>query len=112
MKIAVPILDGHLCSHFGQARQFAVIEADAKEKRVQSSLTLDAPEHQPGVLPKWLASQGVNLVIVGGMGMRAQELFREAGVKFVFGAPEETPEKLVEDYLEGVLQTGKNVCEH
>lgn len=112
MKIAIPVLEGRLCSHFGQARQFAVIEADPKEKRVQSALTLDAPDHQPGILPRWLASQGVDLVIVGGMGMRAQELFKEAGVEFVVGAPEEPPEKLVKDYLDGVLRTGKNVCEH
>ena len=28
------------------------------------------------------------------------------------GAPAETPEKLVRDYLAGTLQTGANACDH
>lgn len=38
---------------------------------------LTPPPHEPGVLPKWLHDQGVNLIIAGGMGQRAQGLFNE-----------------------------------
>ena len=70
------------------------------------------PPHEPGVLPKWLSDQNVDLVIAGGMGMRAQQLFAQAGVKVLTGAPGENPEKIVEAYLANTLETGKNVCDH
>ena len=69
-----------------------------------------APTH--GVLPKWLYEQGANVIIVGGMGQRAQSLFDENGIKVVVGAPSETPDKLAATYLEGTLASGTNVCDH
>jgi hypothetical protein len=33
-------------------------------------------------------------------------------MQVVVGAPAETPEKLVADYLAGTLQVGENVCDH
>ncbi|NOZ20147.1 MAG: ATPase [Planctomycetes bacterium] len=112
MKVAIPVLDGRLCLHFGQARRFALVEADPEKKEVQGVEVLDAPEHQPGVLPEWLASLGAELIIVGGMGGRAQELFAGYGIECIIGAPEEAPQKIVQDYLDGVLKTGGNVCDH
>jgi len=112
MKIAIPVLDGKLCLHFGQARNFALVEADPDKKETQNIEILDAPEHQPGLLPQWLASLGAELIIVGGMGRRAQELFAAADIEVIIGAPEEPPEKIVQDYLEGTLETGANVCDH
>jgi len=112
MKVAIPVFEGKLCTHFGMARHFAFVEADAEKKEVLGVEVLEAPAHEPGILPQWIQSQGAEIVIVGGMGSRAQALFAEAGMAFVIGAPEEVPEKLVKDYLEGDLQTGENVCVH
>ena len=112
MKVAIPVFEGRLCLHFGMATQFAFVDADADKKEVLGVETLDAPEHEPGVLPKWLAEQGAELVIVAGMGQRAQQLFAAAGIQLVVGAPEETPENLVLAYLNGTLTTGQNICQH
>ncbi|MEW6359564.1 MAG: NifB/NifX family molybdenum-iron cluster-binding protein [Planctomycetota bacterium] len=112
MKIAIPVSEGKLCAHFGMARQFAFVDADAKKRQVRGVEILDAPDHEPGILPRWIRSQGVEIVIVGGMGGRAQGLFAEAGIKCIIGAPEEGPEKLVKDYLNGDIKTGENVCKH
>jgi len=46
------------------------------------------------------------------MGQRAQGLFAEQGIRVVTGAPAETPERVVGDYLAGTLQVGENVCDH
>ncbi|MBU4405486.1 MAG: ATPase, partial [Acidobacteria bacterium] len=73
---------------------------------------LDAPPHEPGLLPKWLAERGANLIIAGGMGQRAQGLFVEHGIQVIVGAPAETPENLANSYLAGTLQAGDNVCDH
>ena len=53
-----------------------------------------------------------NLVITGGMGRRAINLFDQAGVKVVVGAPSLEPEELVRQYLAGTLQTEDNICDH
>ncbi|MBC7292559.1 MAG: hypothetical protein H5T84_00385 [Thermoleophilia bacterium] len=46
------------------------------------------------------------------MGTRAQQLFAEQGIQVVTGAPIASPGQLVEEFLEGTLKTGDNVCDH
>jgi predicted Fe-Mo cluster-binding NifX family protein len=110
--IAVPVSGGRLCLHFGHCEWFAVFQVDSASKRIVDSRLLDPPVHQPGVLPRWLHDQGVNLVIAGGMGQRAQNIFAEHGIGVLVGAPAEPAEGVVRDYLEGALQLGQNVCDH
>jgi len=112
MKIAIPLADGKLTAHFGHCGQFAVVDVNEQSKTIAGQVTLDPPPHEPGVLPAWLAEQGASLVIAGGMGQRAQQLFAQHGIQVIVGAPVETPERLVTDYLAGTLQTGTNVCDH
>lgn len=111
MKFAVPTNDGKLCMHFGHSDAFAIIDADAQGK-VTNETYATPPAHEPGVLPRWLAQQGVNFVIAGGMGSRAQQLFAQQGIKVVTGAQEADPKKAVENYLKGTLVTGANTCDH
>ncbi|MFC1925535.1 NifB/NifX family molybdenum-iron cluster-binding protein [Chloroflexota bacterium] len=112
MKYAIPVSGGVLCPHFGHCEQFALIDVDEVKKEITKKELVAAPEHQPGLLPPWLAQQGVNCVIAGGMGMNAQNLFQNQGVKVIVGALEDKPEKAVLDYLNGKLATGDNVCDH
>ncbi len=112
MKIAIPLADGKLTAHFGHCGQFAIVDVDPKSKTIQSQVVLDPPPHEPGVLPAWLAEKGVNLIIAGGMGQRAQMLFTDKNIEVIVGAPVDTPEALVSDYLAGALQTGDNICDH
>ncbi len=44
------------------------------------------PPHEPGLLPTWLQEQGADIIIAGGMGSRAQELFLGKGIHVVTGA--------------------------
>lgn len=112
MKIAIPIADGKLCAHFGHCEQFALVDVEPKDKKILKREDIEAPPHQPGLLPPWLAKQGVNVVIAGGMGQRAQELFINQNIQVVVGAPSDPPEKLVTDYLSGTLHTSENACDH
>jgi Mrp family chromosome partitioning ATPase/predicted Fe-Mo cluster-binding NifX family protein len=112
MRIAIPLADGKLTMHFGHCASFALIDADCTEKKILKREDIDAPPHEPGLLPPWLAERGVNTIIAGGMGQRAQDLFKQHGIQVIVGAPAETPERLVSDYLAGTLQAGENVCDH
>jgi ATP-binding protein involved in chromosome partitioning len=107
---AVPIAEGKLCSHFGHCDQFALIETAQGEIKAKTMHT--PPPHEPGVLPKWLHEMGAHIIIAGGMGSRAQQLFSENGIKVLTGAPADSPESLVRQYLSDSLVTGGNVCDH
>jgi len=98
--------------HFGHCQFFALVEVDPEKKAILKTELLTPPAHAPGVLPPWVAQQGASYVIVGGMGGRAIQLFEQAGVNVIIGAPPEAPEKLVAAFLNGTLTTGDNVCDH
>ena len=110
MKFAIPIADGKLTAHFGHCKEFAMVEVE--DQKITRTEMLDPPPHEPGVLPRWLKEQGTDVVIAGGMGQRAIELFQQAGVQVFVGAPVDEPENLVKSYLNQTLVTGGNVCDH
>lgn len=107
---AVPLAEGKLCSHFGHCEQFALVETESG--KIKGKMMHNPPPHEPGVLPKWLHELGAHVIIAGGMGSRAQQLFVESGIKVITGAPMDPPEALVSQYLAGILETGGNVCDH
>ncbi len=97
MKVAMPIEDGKLCSHFGRAPEFAVIEID--NGAVVNTQILLPPHHEPGAFPEWIHGLGVTHLICGGIGPMAIELMNSAGVKVLAGAPIMEPNKLIERFL-------------
>jgi predicted Fe-Mo cluster-binding NifX family protein len=112
MRIAIPLTDGQLSSHFGHCEQFAVIDVDPEHKTIINTELCTPPQHEPGILPKWLGGLCVNLVIAGGLGQRAQSLFQQNNIEVIVGAPQADSEQLVRHYLDGRLACGQNVCDH
>ena len=112
MRCAIPITDGRVASHFGHCEEFALFDVDEHNKRILGKKTIHSPGHQPGLLPAWLAREGVSLVIAGGMGSRAQNLFQQNRIAVITGILESDPEKAVLSYLEGNAAIGPNICDH
>jgi len=112
MKIAIPTMSGKLCAHFGHCEEFAIVEADKESKEIINTTATPPPPHEPGILPKWLHEQGADVIIAGGMGSRAQDLFAEFGIEVVVGATTGTPEEIVTAYLAGTLVDGGYTCDH
>ena len=112
MRIAIPVANGKLAAHFGHCQHFALIDVNDESKSLGQCSLIEAPDHSPGLLPRWLAEREVNLVISGGMGMRAQQLFKASGIDVKVGAPVDSPENLVASYIGGTLATGDNLCDH
>ena len=81
-------------------------------KKILKKELVASPGHQPGLLPEWLAEQGVALVIAGGMGSRAQSLFQQNRIGVIVGVMESDPENAVLKYLNGQLDTADNICDH
>ena len=53
----------------------------------------------------------VNVIITGGMGASAQQLFNENGIEVVVGA-EGLSDDLAEKYIKGELISTDSFCEH
>ena len=112
MRIAIPVTDGKLSAHFGHCEEFAVVDVDEQTKQIANIEKLLPPDHEPGVLPKWLGEQKADVIIAGGMGQRAQQLFNQNQVEVLVGADADSPENLAMAYMNDALQTGQNVCDH
>lgn len=107
---AVPTVDGKLCQHFGHCEKFAIVEI--QDNKVIKEEYITPPVHQPGVYPKFLADHGVKVIISGGMGQRAQDLFAQNSIEVCVGVNADSPQQLVKQYLEDQLETGQNLCDH
>jgi ATP-binding protein involved in chromosome partitioning len=112
MRCAIPVTGGMMSPHFGHCEQFALFDIDEQKKVITNKELISSPMHQPGLLPAWLAEKGVTVVIAGGMGPRALDIFRQNGISVVLGAMEGDPEKAVLSHLEGSLAIGDNICDH
>jgi len=95
--------------HFGRCPFFIVTELNGQD--VQTVREVDNPYyggHQPGQIPAFINSLGVNVMLTGGMGGRAIMFFKEFGIEGVTGAYG-TVRQSVERYLGGQL-TGAAPC--
>ena len=109
-KIAVPVVGGMLSSHFGHCEEF--LFATVENGAVTKTENLIPPPHEPGVIPNWLAQQGATVVLVGGMGERAQEILQSHGVAVVCGVQPDKPLEIIKNYLARNLTVGGNACNH
>jgi predicted Fe-Mo cluster-binding NifX family protein len=112
MKIAIPTTNGKLSSHFGHCEEFALVDVNEQTKEIVNVTKLQPPAHEPGVLPKWLSEQKADVIIAGGMGQRAQQLFAQNNIKVIVGAPEQPVEELALAFIDNTLKIGDNVCDH
>lgn len=111
-RFAVPVSNGLLCPHFGHCDEFALVDVDRTSHEILGLSSVPAPEHEPGLLPAWLAERGAEFIIAGGMGSRAQQLFTQQGIDVITGASVMEPDLAVQQFLAGDLATGENACDH
>jgi predicted Fe-Mo cluster-binding NifX family protein len=108
--IAIPSTNGVLDEHFGHCSQFTLFEIDAKN--ILNQQVIDAPPHEPGLLPPFLAEKGVTDVIAGGIGQRAIQIFNQHKINVYAGAPKLVVKELVDGFLNNTLQFSANYCDH
>ena len=106
-KIAVASDGGNVAEHFGHCDSFIIF--DVENGSIVRQENVPNPGHRPGFLPNFLADRGVNVIISGGMGGGAVEIFNERNVEVVVGASGEAKDA-VERYLKGELVSTGSVC--
>ena len=110
MKIVIPSAENKLCGHFGHCEYFTFVEVNPETKEI---LSIDKKIPEEGIScqsANWIASQGANIVLAGGMGGRPMAIFAQNGVKIVAGCPELDIEEVVTKFLNNTLVTGENAC--
>ncbi|MBN2482815.1 MAG: NifB/NifX family molybdenum-iron cluster-binding protein [Candidatus Omnitrophica bacterium] len=107
MKFAISTDGEYVSAHFGRCPSFTIVEID--NGRLVNKMTIDNPGHHPGFLPRFLQQQGVNAIVAGGMGQRAQDLFVQAGIRTVVGIRGKIDE-IMKEAAAGTLKGGESLC--
>ncbi|MFQ6094411.1 MAG: NifB/NifX family molybdenum-iron cluster-binding protein [bacterium] len=104
-------LESELNAHFGRCPYYTVVEVAGSE--IVKSEVVKNPyfnNHQPGVIPNFIRSQNVNVMIAGGMGPRAIDLFNQFGIEVATGVQGKVKD-VTAAYLNGRI-SGVFPCDH
>ncbi|RKX69501.1 dinitrogenase iron-molybdenum cofactor [candidate division WOR-3 bacterium] len=107
MKAAIATEGSRVAQHFGRCPHFTIVEIEGGS--VISQERVVNPRAGPGSLPQFLKSQGIGLIICGGMGERAQVFFKQMGIDIILGVTG-TIDEVVDNLTAGKLSGGKSLC--
>ncbi|MDJ0764014.1 MAG: NifB/NifX family molybdenum-iron cluster-binding protein [Myxococcota bacterium] len=116
MQIAVAAeddkgLDGQVSMHFGRCPYYVMAEVKGG-KIIGSRVEQNAHygNHQPGQMPVFIRDLGANVILAGGMGPRAVDMFQRFGIEVATGAVGNIG-KVLDAYLRGEIK-GIVPCSH
>lgn len=108
MKIAIASEGTMVAGHFGHCENFNIYTVeDGAITKIES---IPNPGHKPGFLPVFLHDLGTGVIISGGMGGGAIDIFNEKGIEVVVGASGLALEA-AQNYLKGELKSTGSVCQ-
>jgi predicted Fe-Mo cluster-binding NifX family protein len=108
--IAIPTIKGRMCASLGRCEKFGIVEVN--RQKILKEYYINPPAHQSGAYPKFLADYGVSVIIAGGLGNEAYQIFRQNNIEVFIGMCLEKPEDLVRSYLKDELKKGKIISEY
>ena len=104
-------LDGQMSQHFGRCPYYLIVDVEGDEiKKTDSVNNPYYNNHVPGMVPQFINEQAVNVMIAGGMGPRAIDMFSNLGMEVVTGAIGNVG-NVLQAYLRGEI-SGVEPCEH
>lgn len=110
MRIGIPTNDRvNVEAHFGHCKEFAIVDVENGE--IVKTDYITPPPHEPGVIPKFLADNSADIIVCGGMGQMAINLFKQNNIDVILGAQGAIKENL-EEFLKGDLESTGSACEH
>ena len=107
MKIAIASEKNYVSGHFGHCEGFTIY--DIEDKKNISKTFIPNPGHKPGFLPVFLKENKVNIIIAGGMGEAAQDLFKENEIEVIVGA-QGLCDYVIDEYKNGKLKSTVSIC--
>lgn len=107
MKIAVACEGNMVTGHFGHCQNFNIF--DEENGKIINDESVPNPGHRPGFLPNFLGDMGVNVIISGGMGGGAVDIFNERNIEVVIGTTGDAKTAVIK-YLNGDLKSTGSIC--
>jgi len=104
-------LSGQMSQHFGRCPYYLIVDVEGHEiKKTDSVNNPYYNNHVPGMVPQFINEQAVNVMIAGGMGPRAIDMFSNLGMEVVTGAIGNVG-NVLQAYLRGEI-SGVEPCQH
>ena len=110
-RAAVAIDGPDVAQHFGRVREFLLVTYEDGRETAREVVPAPEGEHAPGVFPGRVKEMGADIVIAGGMGVKAKEFFRELGIQ-VLTVPPMKADDAVKALLSRALQSVETDCGH
>ena len=104
-------LKSQMSMHFGRCPYYTLVDVEGED--IKSVEVIENPyynNHTPGAVPQFINSQNVQVMIAGGMGPRAIDLFQSLGIEVATGVGGQV-ENVLKAYLEGKVY-GTVPCAH
>jgi len=104
-------LTGQISQHFGRCPYYLIVEVQGLE--IVKTESVNNPyynSHAPGMVPQFINEQGADVMIAGGMGPRAIDMFTSLGIEAVSGATGNVG-NILQAYLRGEI-SGVEACGH
>ncbi|MGM0445152.1 MAG: NifB/NifX family molybdenum-iron cluster-binding protein [Bacillota bacterium] len=108
-RIAVPTNNGQVAQHFGRCPEYTILEV--KDCDILNTEVIENPGHKPNFLPNYLSDLNVDIVLAGGMGQKAFNLFQQNNIEVVTGASGLVKDS-VKAYLNNELDADNELCNH
>jgi predicted Fe-Mo cluster-binding NifX family protein len=109
MVLAIASDRGEVSAHLGHCSEFVFFEIN--DGVVGAKSVEPNGSHDVGLLPGPLRSRHVDCVVAGGMGGRAQQNLRSAGIDFYLGVSGAVDE-VARQVAAGTLEAGESSCNH
>ncbi len=109
MRLAIATENGVVAAHFGRCPQYTLVDLENGEEVRRA--TIENPGHEPGRIPALLNDHRADVVVAGGMGRKAQDLFESMGIQQIVGV-QGGIDAIVTGCLDGTLEGGESLCSH
>ncbi|MBB5336779.1 NifB/NifX family molybdenum-iron cluster-binding protein [Pectinatus brassicae] len=107
MKIAVASENEMVTQHFGHCANFNIFTVE--NGQIVSNESVANPGHKPGFLPVFLHDKGAEVVVSGGMGQGAIDIFNAKNIEVITGASGKAADAALA-YAKGNLVSTGSVC--
>jgi len=117
MRIAIAVedskgLDSITANHFGRCPYYIFVDLDGQQiKKIETLPNPYYGNHQPGAVPGFIHEHNADIIVAGGMGRRAIDLFKEYKVQAYTVAPSNV-RQVLEQFTDGNLEDAQPCKEH
>jgi predicted Fe-Mo cluster-binding NifX family protein len=109
-KIAIPVLDNKLSPYFASSLLFEIFHVE--DQTIVKEYLITASSQESESLPLWLLKNDVTDVITREIEQKEINLFNQHKINVFIGVKLESPKNLVQEYIDGILETHDIVFDH